>query len=43
MRLRETNARVCEITEGQEHPDGTVRLSVRELREKLLRAGRGGV
>jgi CRP-like cAMP-binding protein len=42
-RLRTMNERICELTEDQEHPDGTVRLKISDIRERLLRAGAAGL
>lgn len=41
-RLTLMNARLCEMTDEQEHPDGTVRLSLADIRERLLRHGQTG-
>ena len=41
-RLRTMNARVAEMIDEQDHPDGTVRFTVRELRERLLRGSTAG-
>lgn len=42
-RLTTMNERLCELTDQQEHPDGTVRLSLAEIRERLLKAGGSGM
>ena len=42
QKLRLTNSRISEITEEEEHPDGTVVIRVSDIREKLLRAGAVG-
>ena len=42
VRLNTMNARLCDMTDDQDHPDGTVRLSVSDIRERLLRAGATG-
>lgn len=41
-RLREMNARLAGLVDEQQHPDGTVRLSVADIRERLLQAGAAG-
>ena len=42
-RLSTMNARLCALTDEQDHPDGTVRLSIEDIRERLLRAGATGL
>jgi len=42
-RLSTMNERLCELTDDKEHPDGTVRLKLSDIRERLLRAGGSGM
>ena len=42
-RLTTMNQRLCELTDEREHPDGTVRLSIADIRERLLQAGGSGM
>jgi CRP-like cAMP-binding protein len=42
-RLTTMNERLCEMADEEQHPDGTVRLSLSDIRERLLQAGATGM